>query len=261
MGRKRTLDVPSCSRDVEEEPSEPLVKMPRPLRRTQSLRAKAAEVVESAHQLAELNAEQAPDQEREVGEESMVVDSERPGAEHPKEVEEAADEVQEENVVDVHDEARIPNPHPTFQQQVIYAAAFKLHFGVSEKMASFLDDYLAMFGAPVSEPNNVIKILLKINKSVKRIMHDACQRFGHTKFLYCNPCDSRLGGSEAVCVNPECAIRGIPPKRCKATKRTVIHFLKIEPQLSLILSRVLPTLVQLHREIHSGVGVLLFFLP
>ncbi|PIO69258.1 hypothetical protein TELCIR_08929 [Teladorsagia circumcincta] len=44
----------------------------------------------------------------------------------------------------------------------------------------------------------------------------------------------------------------IPPKRCKATKRTVVHFLKIEPQLSMILNKVLPTLVQLHREIHSG---------
>ncbi|PIO68227.1 hypothetical protein TELCIR_09992 [Teladorsagia circumcincta] len=83
-------------------------------------------------------------------------------------------------------------------------------------------------------------------------MHDARQRFGHTKFLYCNPCDSRLGGSKAVCVNPECAIRGIPPKRCKAMKRTVVHFLEIEPQLSMILNKVLPTLVQLHREIHSG---------
>ncbi|PIO53043.1 hypothetical protein TELCIR_25640 [Teladorsagia circumcincta] len=82
-------------------------------------------------------------------------------------------------------------------------------------------------------------------------MHDA-PRFDHTKFFYCNHCDSRLSGSKAVCVNPDCAIQGIPPKRCKATKRTVVHFLKIEPQLSMILNKVLPTLVQLHREIHSG---------
>ncbi|KAK6024193.1 hypothetical protein OSTOST_10002 [Ostertagia ostertagi] len=117
---------------------------------------------------------------REVGEEPMVVELERPGAEHPEEVEEAADEVQEENVVDVQGEARIPNPHPTFQQQVIYGAAFKLHFGM--------------------------------NKSIKKMMHDARQRFGHTKFFYCNPCDSRLSGSKAVCVNPECANPRVGPQ-------------------------------------------------
>ncbi|PIO67543.1 hypothetical protein TELCIR_10698 [Teladorsagia circumcincta] len=91
-----------------------------------------------------------------------------------------------------------------------------------------------------------------MNKSIKKMMHDARQRFGHAKHFYCNPCDSRLGGSKAVCVNPECAIQGIPPKRCKAMKRTAIHFLNIEPQLALILDKNLSTLVQLHRDIHCG---------
>ncbi|KAK6030689.1 hypothetical protein OSTOST_03166, partial [Ostertagia ostertagi] len=138
MGRKRTFDSASCSRDVDEELSQPSVKMPRPLRRSQSLRARGAGVVELAYQLAELNAEQAPDQDTEVGEDPMVDELERPGAEHPEEVEEAADEVQEENVVDVQGEARIPNPHPTFQQ-VIYGAGcrFQIAFRGKRKNGKF----------------------------------------------------------------------------------------------------------------------------
>ncbi|KAK6018927.1 hypothetical protein OSTOST_15455 [Ostertagia ostertagi] len=122
MGRKRTFDSASCSRDVDEELSQPSVKMPRPLRRSQSLRARGAGVVELAYQLAELNAEQAPDQDTEVGEDPMVVELERPGAEHPEEVEEAADEVQEEI---------------SFQQQVIYGAAFKVAFRGKRKNGKF----------------------------------------------------------------------------------------------------------------------------
>ncbi|KAK6019460.1 hypothetical protein OSTOST_14904 [Ostertagia ostertagi] len=221
--------------------------MPRPLRRSRSLRAMAAPVVDLARQLADLDAEQVQNLDREASEEAMVVEmGGSPGADRPEEVEEPADEVHEENVIAVQDDSRISVSLPTFQQKVIYAAAFKLHFGVSEEMTSFLDDFLAFFGVPLPEPMNI---------SMKKMMHDARQRFGHTKFFYCNPCDSRLGGSKAVCVNPECAIQGFHPKRCKAMKRTAIHFLQVEPQLSLILDKVLPTLIRIHREIHCGVGV------
>ncbi|KAK6018925.1 hypothetical protein OSTOST_15459, partial [Ostertagia ostertagi] len=50
-----------------------------------------------------------------------------------------------------------------FQQKVIYAAAFKLHFGVSEEMASFLDDFLAFFGAPLPEPASLSATKVSVN--------------------------------------------------------------------------------------------------
>ncbi|KAK6011533.1 hypothetical protein OSTOST_23375 [Ostertagia ostertagi] len=108
----------------------------------------AAPVVALARQLAESNAEQCLD--REASKEVMVVEMEAPGADGPEEVEEPADEVHEENVIAVQDDSRISISLPTFQQKVIYAAAFKLHFGVSEEMASFLDDFLAFLGASLS---------------------------------------------------------------------------------------------------------------
>ncbi|KAK6031848.1 hypothetical protein OSTOST_01990, partial [Ostertagia ostertagi] len=165
--RKRTIDAPSCSRDADEEPPEPLVKMKEPLRKSQSLRAMAvliisnglilnldysAPVVALARQLAELNAEQVANSERKAVEEALVVELGRLEAEHREEVEEAADEVREEHVVTLPFNSRISTPHPTFQQSMIYAAVFKLHFGVSEKMAGFLDDFLAMKGVFLPEP-------------------------------------------------------------------------------------------------------------
>ncbi|KAK6009311.1 hypothetical protein OSTOST_25785, partial [Ostertagia ostertagi] len=149
----------------------------------------AAPVVALARQLAELNAEQVANSERRAVEEAMVVEVGRLEAEHREEVEEAADEVREENVVALQDtQGFLVHIRVTFQQTVIYAAVFKLHFGVSEKMAGFLDDFLAMKGVVLPEPTN---------NSIKKLMHDAPQRFGHTKFFYCNPCDSRLSGSKA----------------------------------------------------------------
>ncbi|KAK6024144.1 hypothetical protein OSTOST_10051 [Ostertagia ostertagi] len=106
----------------------------------------ASPVVALARQLAELNAEQVANSERKAVEEALVVELGRLEAEHREEVEEAADEVREEHVVALPFNSRISTPHPTFQQSVIYAAVFKLHFGVSEKMAGFLDDFLAMKG-------------------------------------------------------------------------------------------------------------------
>ncbi|PIO60583.1 hypothetical protein TELCIR_17919 [Teladorsagia circumcincta] len=178
MSRKRTIDAPSCSRDVDEGLPEPLVKMPRPLRRSRSIRAMAAPVVDLAYQLADMNAEAAPNLEMGASDDDMVMELGQPGADRDQEVEEeeqaeeAAGELQEEVVVPVQDDSRISNLHPS--------------------------------------------------------------------------------GSKAVCVNPECAIQGIPPKRCKAMKRTAIHFLNIEPQLALILDKNLSTLVRLHRDIHCG---------
>ncbi|KAK6055566.1 hypothetical protein COOONC_06928 [Cooperia oncophora] len=70
------------------------------------------------------------------------------------------------------------------------------------------------------------------------------RRYGHSKSFHCNSCDSRLICPRAACRNTECPLLGwlhcsVTPKRCKASKRTTIHFLQIEPQLSLILGRVL----------------------
>ncbi|KAK6017551.1 hypothetical protein OSTOST_16924 [Ostertagia ostertagi] len=199
MGRKRAFDSASCSRDVDEELSQPSVKMPRPLRRSQSLRARAG-VVELAYQLAELNAEQAPDQDTGSRRDPMVDELERPGSEPTEDVEELLTKSKKNMWSMSRARQGFLIRIRRSNSRLSMVPLLKLHFGVSEKMASFLDDYLALLAAPVG-----------------------------AQFL------SR-----------------IPPKRCKAMKRTVIHFLEIEPQLSLILNNVLPTLVQLHREIHSG---------
>ncbi|KAK6061271.1 hypothetical protein COOONC_01068 [Cooperia oncophora] len=83
-------------------------------------------------------------------------------------------------------------------------------------------------------------------------MHEAYRRYGHSKSFHCNSCDSRLICPRAACRNTECPLLGVTPKRCKASKRTTIHFLQIEPQLSLILGRILSRLIQTHRQIHAG---------
>ncbi|KAK6059484.1 hypothetical protein COOONC_02884 [Cooperia oncophora] len=85
----------------------------------------------------------------------------------------------------------------------------------------------------------------KVRYSVKRLMHEAYRRYGHSKSFHCNPCDSRSEGSVWL----HCSVT---PKRCKASKRTTIHFLQIEPQLSLILGRILSRLIQNDRQIHAG---------
>ncbi|KAK6041299.1 hypothetical protein COOONC_21196 [Cooperia oncophora] len=82
-------------------------------------------------------------------------------------------------------------------------------------------------------------------------MHEAYRRYGHSKSFHCNSCDSRLICPRAACRNTECPLLGVTPKRCKASKRTTIHFLQIEPQLSLILGRILSRLIQTHRQIHA----------
>ncbi|KAK5985265.1 hypothetical protein GCK32_000692, partial [Trichostrongylus colubriformis] len=241
MSRRRLVESSSSSCDHTEEPTvseEPPRKVPKPLRRSRSLRIMAEPVRDLAQQLAELN---PGENDGEEGEEN---DMREEGIGEPVE-EESAEGIRGEVIVHQND-ARISCSHLSHEQKLLYATIFKLHFGISEEMASFLDDFCqAMTDVTLPEP---------IGKSVKKAMYEAERRFAHRKSYYCNQCSSRLGGAKAVCENTSCPLQGVAPKRCKIMKRTTVHHLDIAPQLSLILERVLPSIISVHRQIHHDHG-------
>ncbi|RCN26011.1 hypothetical protein ANCCAN_28270 [Ancylostoma caninum] len=70
---------------------------------------------------------------------------------------------------------------------------------------------------------------------------------------YCIQCDQSTPSAIASCRNEECAMNGVNPTRSKNLRRTSIHFVKIKPQLEIVLKRNLKTLSEVHRNIHTGV--------
>ncbi|KAK5969547.1 hypothetical protein GCK32_009862 [Trichostrongylus colubriformis] len=111
--------------------------------------------------------------------------------------------------------------------------------------------------------NNVVNFYMN-NMTISQLSHlhwlfpEVERIFSHLINPKNTPIPSRpisAGGAKAVCENNSCPLQGVFPKRCRIMKRTTVHHLDIAPQLSLILERVLPSIISVHREIHHGQGV------
>ncbi|WKY04464.1 hypothetical protein Q1695_005456 [Nippostrongylus brasiliensis] len=90
-----------------------------------------------------------------------------------------------------------------------------------------------------------------LNEGVKKLVHDALEKFGLKKFYFCHACDSRLVGRAGLCSVDSCQLKGVPLKRSKNSRRTSMFTIRIEPQLNLILQRVLKRLIDLHEKVHN----------
>ncbi|EYC22858.1 hypothetical protein Y032_0016g2991 [Ancylostoma ceylanicum] len=77
-------------------------------------------------------------------------------------------------------------------------------------------------------------------------------KYDYTKYYFCNECNTILHGSKSICTKRGCRLRGIVPKRCRFSKRTSLHLVRITPQLVTVLKNNLDLLVEVHRKIHEN---------
>ncbi|KAL6738085.1 hypothetical protein Aduo_011673 [Ancylostoma duodenale] len=97
--------------------------------------------------------------------------------------------------------------------------------------------------APVAEASDALCTL-----SAERF-----SKYEYRKMYYCIQCDQSTPSAVASCRNEECAMKGVNPTRSKNLRKTSIHFVKIKPQLEIVLKRNLKTLSEVHQNIHTGV--------
>ncbi|VDO24825.1 unnamed protein product [Heligmosomoides polygyrus] len=128
------------------------------------------------------------------------------------------------------------------QQRLIYVANFMMHFGVSREMAKYLEGFGRVIapGAPV----------LSIAPLMRSFLADEAKPYDHLKFSYCNYCQKPLRGHRALCENEGCSLYRARVKRSKMGKRITLHSVMLAPQLKMILSENISTLIKVHQSLH-----------
>ncbi|RCN39381.1 hypothetical protein ANCCAN_14695, partial [Ancylostoma caninum] len=135
------------------------------------------------------------------------------------------------------------NLEPT--QKLAYYANFAMHFGLSQSMRKHVDDLCLIFSGETSD--------LAASDALCTLSAERFPKYEYRKMYYCIQCDQSTPSAIASCRNEECAVKGVNPTRSKNLRRTSIHFVKIKPQLEIVLKRNLKTLSEVHRNIHTGV--------
>ncbi|RCN26087.1 hypothetical protein ANCCAN_28192 [Ancylostoma caninum] len=167
---------------------------------------------------------------------------------------EVAAPLREESVADVHEEAEDRELEPpvaasqdvrsgvfTEAQKNSYLACFGSFFGVSKTMLSFVDDLCQVVGGQTD---------VSVSRATSLLEAELFPQYEYTKLCFCSACDSILSSSHALCWNEACEMNGVHPKRSKNVRRTSMHFLRLAPQLEVVLRQNIDALLSVHHRIH-----------
>ncbi|VDP08778.1 unnamed protein product [Heligmosomoides polygyrus] len=128
----------------------------------------------------------------------------------------------------------------------MYMSNFKLHFGLSNNLTSFIDHLHRVRSREAELPRTSFK------KEFRDFLADALRRYDHAAFYFCNACDGLLTTPNDLCESAACRIYKVAPKRSKRSRRTSVNLVNVKRQLELVLARTINVLVGVHEKIHTA---------